>query len=338
MNILKYISRRLLLLVFLLIGISLFVFLIANAVPSDPVVANLSARNLNNPEMVAAYKAKWGLDLPLHQQYLTYLKNLLKGDMGVSIRTSRPVLDDLKLYYPATFELAFIGIIFAVIFGLLFGVLSAIKRNKLTDQVLRSVSVFGVSVPSFWLALILLNIFYLQLGWFPGPGRLSPNITPPTMRTNLLLIDSLLDGNLAVFWDALSHLLLPGICLGLFTMGLITRTTRSSLLEVLSMDYIRTARAKGLREKLVITGHALGNALIPVITVIGVGFGNLLGGMVFVESIFAWPGIGRYAFQSAQNLDFPAIVGVSLIIALNYVVINLIIDIMYGFLDPRVRH
>ena len=161
-------------------------------------------------------------------------------------------------------------------------------------------------------------------------------MTPPTLRTNLLLIDSLLDGNFS-FWDALSSIA-AGICLGLFTMGLITRTTRASLLEVLSLDYIRTSRAKGLREKLVITKHALGNALIPVITVIGVGFGNLWGGMVFVESIFAWPGIGRYAFQSAQNLDFPAIVGVSLVIALNYVVINLIIDILYGVLDPRVRY
>ena len=265
-------------------------------------------------------------------------KNILRGDMGVSIRTSRPVMDDLKLYYPATLELAFAGILFAVVFGMIFGVISAIKRNTVTDQLVRSVSVFGVSVPSFWLALLMLNLFYVKLGWFPGPGRLSPNLVPPTVRTNLLLVDSLLEGNWAVFGDALSHLILPGMCLGLFTMGLITRTTRASLLEVLSLDYIRTSRAKGLEENKVITRHALGNALIPVITVIGVGFGNLLGGMVFVESIFAWPGIGRYAFQSAQNLDFPAIVGVSLLIALNYIVINLIVDILYGVLDPRVRY
>ncbi len=338
MNTLKYVGRRVFLLFFLMIGISLMVFLIANTVPSDPVVANLSSRNLNNEEMVAAYKAKWGLDQPLHKQYLIYLGNLLQGDMGMSIRTSRPVLDDLLLYFPATVELAVFGIIFAVFFGMLFGVISAIKRNSLADQLLRGVSVFGVSVPSFWLALVLLFIFYLNLGWAPGPGRLSAYATVPVGGTGLYLLDAVVRGDWALFSDAFKHLLLPGMCLGLFSMGLITRTTRSSLLEVLSADYIRTARSKGLVEKAVILRHALGNALIPVITVIGVGFGNLLGGMVLVESVFAWPGIGQYAFKAAQNLDFPAIVGVSLLIALNYVVINLIIDLIYGVLDPRVRY
>jgi len=334
---LKYITRRLIFLVFLMVGVSLLVFLIANLVPSDPVVANLSARNLNDEEMVAAYKAKWGLDQPLYKQYLIYLNNLLHGDMGVSIRTSRPVLEDLKLYYPATIELACVGILFAVVFGMLFGVLSAIKRNTIVDQILRGVSVFGVSIPAFWLALLMLFLFYLTLGIAPGPGRVSAGFSAPACGMNLYLIGYMVDGNWPAFRDALSHLILPGLCLGLFTMGLITRTTRSSLLEVLSMDYIRTARAKGLVEKKVIVKHALGNALIPVITVIGVGFGNLLGGMVFVESIFAWPGIGQYAYKAAQNLDFPAIVGTSLLIALNYVVLNLIIDLLYGVLDPRVR-
>jgi len=337
-DILRYIIRRLIFIFFLMIGISLMVFLIANALPSDPVVANLSQRNLDNEEMVAAFRAKWGLDQPLYKQYLTYLGNLLQGDMGLSIRTSRPVFDDLKQYYPATVELAFIGIAFAVIFGMLFGVISAIKRNTAIDQILRGISVFGVSVPAFWLALIMLFIFYLGLGIAPGPGRISPYLSAPVHVTGFFLIDSLLMGNWPLFADALKHLILPGVCLGLFTMGLITRTTRSSLLEVLSMDFTRTARAKGLRERSVITKHALGNALIPVITVIGVGFGNLLGGMVLVETIFAWPGIGQYAFKSTQYMDFPSIVGVSLLIALNYVLINLIIDVLYGVLDPRVRY
>lgn len=338
MDTLRYIGRRLIFIFFLMIGISLMVFLIANALPSDPVVANLSQRNLDNEEMVQAFRAKWGLDQPLYKQYLTYLGNLLKGDMGTSTRTSRPVFDDLKQYYPATVELATFGIIFAVVFGMLFGVISAIKRNTFVDQILRGISVFGVSVPGFWLALIMLFVFYLGLGIAPGPGRISPYLTVPVHVTGLYLVDSLIEGNWPLFWDALKHLVLPGICLGLFTMGLITRTTRASLLEVLSMDYTRTARAKGLREKSVITKHALGNALIPVITVIGVGFGNLLGGMVLVETVFAWPGVGQYAYKSAQNMDFPAIVGVSLLIALNYVLINMLIDILYGVLDPRVRY
>ncbi len=338
MDMLRYIGRRLIFIFFLMIGISMLVFWIANQVPSDPVVANLSQRNLDNEEMVAAFREKWGLDQPLYRQYLTYVGNLLQGDMGLSIRTQRPVLDDLRQYFPATIELAVTGIIFAVVFGMLFGIISAIKRNKIIDQILRGVSVFGVSVPAFWLALIMLFIFYLNLEIAPGPGRLSPYATAPITVTGFYTIDALLMGDFALFKDALSHLILPGICLGVFTMGLITRTTRASLLEVLSSDYIRTARAKGLRERAVIVKHALGNALIPVITVIGVGFGNLLGGMVFVETVFSWPGIGQYAYMSATNLDFPSIVGVSLLIALNYVIINLIVDVLYGVLDPRVRY
>jgi peptide/nickel transport system permease protein len=321
-----------------MIGISLVVFLLSHAVPSDPVVANLSQRNLDNAEMVAEFRAKWGLDQPLHKQYLTYLKNLFHGDLGVSLRTQRPVLDDLLRYFPATIELAVFGMIFAVFFGMIFGIISAIKRNTLTEQILRGVSIFGVSVPSFWLALILLFVFYLILGIAPGPGRVSSRISPPAHITGFFIMDSLAAGDFRLFVDVLRHLILPGACLGMFTMGLITRTTRSSLMEVLSLDFVRTARAKGLRENDVIRRHALGNALLPVVTVIGMGFSNLLSGMVLVETIFSWPGIGQYAFQSAQNLDFPAIVGVSLLIALNHVVINLVIDILYGFLDPRVRY
>ncbi|MDR0998505.1 MAG: ABC transporter permease [Treponema sp.] len=335
---LRYLIRRLLLLFFLMIGISLVVFLLSHAVPSDPVVANLSQRNLDNAEMVAEFRARWGLDQPLHRQYLTYLKNLLHGDLGVSLRTQRPVLDDLLRYFPATIELAVFGMVFAVFFGMIFGIVSAIKRNTVTEQILRGVSIFGVSVPSFWLALILLFVFYLSLGIAPGPGRVSSRISPPAHITGFFIIDSLAAGDLGLFVDVIRHLVLPGACLGMFTMGLITRTTRSSLLEILSLDFVRTARAKGLRENDVIRKHALGNALLPVVTVIGMGFSNLLSGMVLVETIFAWPGIGQYAFQSAQNLDFPAIVGVSLLIALNHVAINLAIDILYGFLDPRVRY
>jgi peptide/nickel transport system permease protein len=321
-----------------MIGVSFVVFLLSHAVPSDPVAANLSQRSLGNPELVAEFRAKWGLDQPFHRQYAAYLKNLLQGNLGISIRTQRPVLDDLLRHYPATVELAVFGMAFAVFFGMLFGVISAIRRNTLSEQLFRGISIFGVSVPSFWLALILLYVFYLTLGIAPGPGRVSSRVTPPAHVSGFFLLDALLAGNFSLFLDALRHLVLPGACLGMFTMGLITRTTRSSLLEALTQDFVRTARAKGLAEKDVIRKHALGNALLPVVTVIGMGFSNLLSGMVLVETIFAWPGIGQYAFQSAQNLDFPAIVGVSLLIALNYVGINLFIDILYGVLDPRVRY
>lgn len=338
MGLLKYIVRRLFFLVFLVIGVSLIVFVISHTVPSDPVLANLSQRNMDNKEMVAAYKAKWGLDKPLYQQYLIYLGALLRGDLGISIRTQRPVAMDLGQYFPATIELALFAMLLAVVFGVSLGVLSAIKRNTGADRLIRGVSVLGASVPSFWLALMVLLLFYVVLGIAPGPGRLSTRFSAPHAVTGLFVLDSLLAGDLETALDALSHLVLPGIVLAAFTMGLITRTTRSSLLEVLSMDYIRTARAKGLADDKVITKHALGNALIPVVTVIGLGFGNLLGGMVLVETIFAWPGIGRYAYQAARNLDFPAIIGVSILIAINYVIINLLVDILYGVLDPRVRY
>lgn len=314
------------------------VFLISHTVPSDPVVANLSQRNLDNPEMVAAFRAKWGLDKPLYQQYLVYVGNLLQGDMGISIRTQRPVLNDLKKYFPATVELAVFSMLIAILFGMLFGIISAVKRNSPADQAVRAISVLGVSIPSFWFGLMLLLIFYSWLGWTPGPGRLSPNLSAPSPITRMYVVDAVIAGEWEVAWDAFKHLLLPGIVLGSYTMGLIARTTRSSLLEILSLDYIRTARAKGLNEKLVIVGHALGNALIPVLTIIGLGFGNLLGGMVVVETVFAWQGVGQYAFQAAGNLDFPAIVGVSILIAINYAVINLVIDILYGVIDPRVRY
>ncbi|MEG1500488.1 MAG: ABC transporter permease [Clostridiales bacterium] len=337
MDLLKFIGRRLIFLVFLLWGVATCVFILSNLV-SDPLVANLSQRNLNNPQIVAAFQQKWGLDQPLYVQYGVYLKNLLHGDMGISIRTSRSVGAELMRYFPATLELGFFAIIFASFFGILFGVVSATKRNSWLDQCLRAVSVTGVSVPSFWFAMIMLYVFYMKLGWAKGPGRISSGFLPPTDITGFYVLDSLLAGNIPMALDCLGHLLLPAIVLGAFTMGLITRTTRSNLLEVMSTDYIRTARAKGVPGRLLMTRHALGNALIPVLTVIGLGLGNLLGGMVLVETIFSWPGIGQYAYQSVTSLDFPSITGVSLLIAMNYVVINLVVDLLYGIIDPRVRY
>jgi peptide/nickel transport system permease protein len=219
----------------------------------------------------------------------------------------------------------------------LFGIISAIRRNSILDQTVRAISVTGVSIPSFWFALLVLYFFYYKLKLFPGPGRLSNAFTAPATVTGMYVIDSLLEGNIPKALDAASHLILPGTVLAAFTMGLITRTARSNLLDVMSTDYIRTAKAKGLSRPGLIIRHALGNALIPVLTVIGLGLGNLLGGMVLVETIFNWPGVGQFAYESVLSVDFPSIIGVALLIALNYMVINTVVDILYGIIDPRVR-
>jgi len=314
------------------------VFLISHLVPSNPVAANLSQTALNDPEIVAAYEAKWGLDKPIYEQYLTYMGNVLRGDMGISIRTGRPVLQDLLQYFPATFELSVFAMLIAIVLGISFGVVSAVFQNKPLDQFLRAISVSGVSLPSFWFALLVMSVFSGKLRWFPSGGRIDPRLFSPSGGTGLYVWDALSWGDWSMLGNSLAHLLLPAIVLGFFTMGLITRQTRSNLLEAMSMDYIRTARSKGLSESRVVWGHALNNALIPVITVSGMGFCNLLGGMVFVEKIFSWPGIGQYAYLSATTLDFPAICGVSLLIATTYVIVNLIIDILYGVIDPRIRY
>lgn len=322
----------------MLFGVSLFVFMISHLVPSNPTAANLSQTALNDPEIVAAYEAKWGLDQPLWKQYMVYMQNLLQGDFGTSIRTGRPVLDDLKQYFPATLELSIFAMIVAVVLGIGFGLLSAIFQNKPIDHVIRTISISGVSLPSFWFALLIMSLFSGRLGWFPSGGRYNMRLYSPSGGTGLHVLDSFLSGDWAFLGDALSHLFLPALVLGFFTMGLIARQTRSNLLETMSMDYIRTARAKGMKESRVVMRHALGNALVPVITVSGMGFCNLLGGMVFVEQIFSWPGIGQYAYLSATTLDFPAICGVSLLIAVVYVVVNFLIDILYGLIDPRIRY
>ena len=335
---LRFIGKRLVYLVIMLIGVATLVFILTKLIPGDPVTANLSQRALSDPEIVAAYKLRYGLDKPLITQYLYYMRNLLQLDLGTSIRTGNGVLSELGRCFPATIELALWSIVIASVLGIFFGIISAIRRNSVIDQIVRAISVTGVSVPSFWLALLVLFFFYYKLHLMPGPGRLGTGFTPPVTVTGLYVIDALLEGDLPKTVDAIRHLILPSCVLAAFTMGLITRTTRSNLLDVMSTDYIRTARAKGLSRSRLIVRHALGNALIPVLTVIGLGLGNLLGGMVLVETIFNWPGVGQFAYQSVMSADFPAIIGVALLIALNYMVINTVVDILYGVIDPRVRY
>jgi peptide/nickel transport system permease protein len=337
MSLYVYLLRRLAMAIPLVIGISLVAFIIANLVPSDPMAANLGERAASDPEIVEAFRAKWGLDQPFHIQYLRYVTNLLKGDMGTSIRTRRPVAQELGRYLPATVELATAGILVALAVGIPLGIVSAVWRNKPIDFVARIVSLIGVSAPVFWLALIALLLLYRNLGILPGPGRLDAILSPPPHVTGLYVIDSILAGEWKLLGNALSHLVLPGIVLGAYSSGLIARITRSAMLDVLSMEYMNTARSKGLRERRVILDHGLRNALIPVVTVIGLSYSNLLTGAVLTETIFAWGGVGRFAYDSARSLDFPSIMGVSMLVAIVFIVTNLIVDMVYYLVDPRIR-
>lgn len=332
-----FIVRRVLLAIPLIIGITIVAFLIANALPSDPVAVFLPQSAQHKPEIVEAFRKEWGLDKPLPEQYLTWLGNLLQGNMGTSIKTKRPVAEDIRQFMPATLELATVSMLFGLGLGVSFGVISAVWRGRWIDYVTRTFALIGVSFPVFVLALLGLTIFHAQLGWVAGHGRLDVKLQAPPLVTGMFLIDSLLAGQADIFANAVSHLILPSIVLASYTTGLIARITRSSLLEVLGMDYMRTARSKGLNERTVILRHGLSNALIPVVTIIGLSYGSLLAGAVLTESIFAWPGIGRYAFLAATSQDFPAIMGVSMLIALIYVGVNFIVDILYFFLDPRIR-
>ncbi len=337
MPIYRYILRRLLLTVPILFGITLIAFAISHAVPADPVTANLGQKAMSDPKIVAAFRAEWGLDKPVAQQYITYVQNLLQGDLGRSIKSRRPVMEDLRAYLPATIELATAAILVGIGVGVALGLLSALWRNSWLDHVARAVSLVGVSLPVFWLALLALFIFYSRLGWAAGPGRLDVGLQPPPTVTSFYTVDALLAGQWKTFANALSHLLLPAVVLGSYTTGLITRVTRSAMLEVLGQDYMRTARAKGLPTRTTVLRHALRNALIPVVTVIGFSYGHLLAGTVLTENIFAWPGIGQYAYRASTSLDFPAIMGVSMLIALIFIITNLVVDVLYFLLDPRLR-
>ena len=333
-----YIARRLGLAAVAMVGLTVITFVVSHAVPSDPIVANLGQQASQRPEIVAAFRAKWGLDRPPHQQYLTFLRGLVVGDLGVSINTRRSVSKDLAQFLPATMELSSVAILFAIAAGLPLGVFSALYRDGPIDHLARLVSLIGVSIPIFWLATVSLVVFYAALNLAPGPGRLGPQIGAPPGVTGSYLIDALLAGDVVTFRSALTHLILPALVLSSSVMGLVTRVTRSSMLEVLSQDFMRTARAKGLAGSTVVVRHALRNALIPTVTVLGLAFGGLLSGAVMTETIFAWPGLGRYAFEAAVSNDFPSIMGVTFVIALMYVLANLAVDLLYGALDPQIRY
>jgi peptide/nickel transport system permease protein len=338
MGFFRFLARRILILPPVLVGVTLISFSLANFVPGDPLAAVLGIRGLNNPETVARYKEKWGLDRSLPERYLIYLNNLLHGDFGYSFTTQRPVWEDIREFLPATLELTLAAILIAISGGLVFGIMAAVSHNRWPDHLVRLLALLGSSLPVFWLGLIALQVFYVRLKVLPGPvGRLDPAMTPPPTVTGMYTVDALLHGDLETFWDAVRHMILPATVLGYFVMGLIARITRSSLLEVFSVLYIRTARGKGLSERVILLRHALPNALIPTITVVGLAFAGLLAGAVLTETIFSWPGIGRYAVQAAQGLDFQAILGVTIVIAIMYSMVNLVVDVVYALVDPRIR-
>ena len=319
------------------IGITLLLFVVTHIVPVNPLAVILTEKSMEDPNAVKAATEKWGLDKPLPEQYIIYLGNLLQGDMGTSFKTKNPVASDLKNFLPATIELAIGSFIFAILFGLPLGIISAIRSGSFVDHFTRVFSLLGASMPPFWSGLLALFVFYYKLGWAPGPGRINSRIGSPGSITGLFVLDSLLTGNMTAFWNSLSHLVLPSMILGWFTLALIARITRSSMLEVMQQDYIRTARAKGQKEKWVILSHALRNALIPLVTLVGLAFAGLMSGAIMTETIFSWPGIGRYAVEAAANLDYPAITGTTLLIAVVYMLVNIFVDALYTIIDPRIR-
>jgi peptide/nickel transport system permease protein len=333
----RFVLRRLAALVLLCIGITLVAFTFTQLVPGDPVAANLGEQAAGDPAAVQAFEERYGLDEPLPVQYWRYLTNVLRGDLGESLLDRQPVRASLQTYVPASAELALLSTFVAVLVGVSFGVVAAVRRNRPTDHALRVVSLAGISMPTFWIALVALYVFFFRLGWFPGGDRLDPGVLAPPHVTGLYTIDALLAGQWSTARDALHHLILPALVLAAFNVGLLTRYTRTAVLEVIGNDYVRAARAKGLAEPTVLRRHVLRAALPSVVTVIGLVFANVLTGTVLVETIFAWPGIGQYAYRAAVNLDLPAIMGVSLFVAVVYVTVNFVVDVLYGVIDPRIR-
>jgi peptide/nickel transport system permease protein len=329
-----FIIRRLLLTIPVLFGITLVTFAFLK-VTGDPCAALLGERY--TPARCVEIRIQYGLDQPPWVQYGRYVGTTLSGDLGRSILTRRPITSEIRIVFPATVELALTAMIIAVFAGIPLGVLSAARHNSKTDLGSMVVALVGVSMPVFWLGLMLIYIFAFKLGWFPTGGRLSSGIDLE-VTTGLYLVDSLLSYNWDAFWDALHHLILPAIALATIPLAITARITRSAMLDVLGQDYIRTARAKGLTEQVVVRRHALANAMLPVVTVVGLQVGFLLAGAVLTETIFAWPGMGRWIVSAISANDVPVVQAGVLIFASVFVLVNLVVDISYAWLDPRIRY
>jgi peptide/nickel transport system permease protein len=318
-----------------LLGVSIVVFFMVRLIPGDP--AQIMLGQQATQAQVQQVRENMGLDKPIIIQYGLFLKDALRGDLGDSTVTGRPVTTELMVRLPATFELTAFAMLIAVLVGVPVGVISAVKQYSLLDKTTSVLALTGISMPIFWLAMILVVIFGVNLELLPFPGRLDPT-TGITAITGLVLVDSLLTLNFAGFWDGLLHLIMPALALATIPMAVVMRMTRSSMLEIMNEDYVRTARAKGVVPWRVIVKHALRNAMLPTITVIGLQVGLLMGGAIITETIFSWPGIGLYTYTSISSRDYASIQGVVLYGALLFVLINLLVDILYAVLDPRVRY
>ena len=335
MGLVKYVGRRLLLLVPTLFGVLLMVFVVSRVLIPNPARAWAGPRA--DEETVRKIGERYHLYDPVHIQFWYYVTDLLRGDWGHSPSSGQPVLKMIKTFFPATVELAMAAMAISILIGVFLGVISAANQNKPIDHGSRIFALFGVASPPFLIALLIQLIFFYHLQLFPeSGGRISHTVLPPKYITGLFLVDSLVTGNWTAFWNSLNHLIMPAIALALLYFGIASRLTRASMLEAMRMDYVRMARAKGLPLRTVIYKHALRNALIPTTSVMTVMFAYMLGGDVVIEMIFSWPGVGRFAAQSILNLDYPGVMGVTLVFALSVILVNLMADVIYAFLDPRI--
>jgi peptide/nickel transport system permease protein len=332
---LAYVARRLLIAIPILFGISLIVFLMLHSAGGDPAVLMLGIHA--DPASVANLRHQLGLDRPLPVQYLDFLGHALQGDLGRSYRSNTPVTHEVLQRFPATIELAVAAMIIAAVIGFSMGTLAAVRRHSLFDYSSTLMALAGVSIPTFWLGLILIIVFGVWLGWLPISGRVDPRLGL-SPNIHFVVLDALVHGNWPEFTDALKHLILPAITLAGWPAAIIARMTRASLIETLGHDYIRTARAKGLRDRTIVFGHAYRNALIPVLTVVGLEFGSLLGGAVVTETVFAWPGVGSLTISAIGDRDYQLVQGIVLLLGAVFITLNLIVDIVYALLDPRIRY
>ena len=329
----RYAIRRVLALIPTLLGVSIVVFGIIRLIPGDPATAMLGERGTE--AQIQALKQQMGLDRPIYEQYVIWFGNVLRGDLGTSLTTNIRVTDEIGRKLPATIELSVVALLIAIALGLLLGVLAAIRRNSALDYGAMIVALVGVSMPVFWLGLMCIYVFAVNLHWLPPSSRSAESID---VRTNFYTVDTLLAGNFAAFGDVLIHLLMPAFVLSTVSLAVIARQTRSAMLEVLGQDYVRTAWAKGLRESSVIARHVLKNALLPVITVVGLQIGLLLGGAILTETVFSWPGMGTLTVSAIQSRDYPVIQGSVLVLAGLFVIVNLLVDLSYAWLDPRIKY
>jgi len=321
---------------FTFLGLLAITFFIGRVVPIDPVLSVVGDRA--TPAVYEAARTAMGLDRPLPVQFISYVGDILTGNFGKSVSTGRPVIEDLSRVFPATLEMATLGILIGVALGVPMGVIAASRQGSWVDQVIRVIGLLGYSVPAFWLGLVGLAVFYARLRWVGGPGRIDiyfDGLVPPV--TGVLLIDSLISGDIDIFWNAVNHLILPAAVLGFFSLAYIARMTRSFMLDQLNQEYVTTARVKGVPERLVIWRHAFNPIRVPLITVIGLSYAGLLEGSVMIETIFSWPGIGNYLTVALLNADMNAVLGATLVIGAVFICINKLSDVLYRVLDPRAR-